>query len=175
MPTGQSHNVAGHPVPAPHPLLAHVPGTAVLTQPWSQTTQGESWRPGLHTGPGGGRMMILVSNLKFLIFIWQYRIPTLEEKNLNIECRNSAPTPLLLCHTLVTPPRYHPETGWTERVLIILCIPIVTYLFLMPEGQHNYTCPKGKTALAEGRSPPQELEVGPRSGPYLLVTGNSAN
>ena len=26
-----------------------------------------------------------------------------------------------------------------------------------------------KKALAEGRSPPQELEVGPRSGPYLLV------
>ena len=26
-----------------------------------------------------------------------------------------------------------------------------------------------KTALAEGRSPPQELEVGPRSRPYLLV------
>ena len=28
--------------------------------------------------------------------------------------------------------------------------------------------PKKKTS-AEGRSPPQELEVGPRSGPYLLV------
>ena len=26
-----------------------------------------------------------------------------------------------------------------------------------------------KKALGEGRSPPQELEVGPRSGPYLLV------
>ena len=26
-----------------------------------------------------------------------------------------------------------------------------------------------KKALAEGPSPPQELEVGPRSGPYLLV------
>ena len=26
-----------------------------------------------------------------------------------------------------------------------------------------------KKALAEGQSPPQELEVGPRSGPYLLV------
>ena len=26
-----------------------------------------------------------------------------------------------------------------------------------------------KKASAEGRSPPQELEVGPRSGPYLLV------
>ena len=32
-----------------------------------------------------------------------------------------------------------------------------------------YFCPKGKKALAEGRSPLQELEVGPRSGPYLLV------
>ena len=26
-----------------------------------------------------------------------------------------------------------------------------------------------KKATAEGRSPPQELEVGPRSGPYVLV------
>ena len=35
--------------------------------------------------------------------------------------------------------------------------------------QHKalYFCPKGKKNL--GRSPPQELEVGPRSGPYLLV------
>ena len=35
--------------------------------------------------------------------------------------------------------------------------------------QHNklFFCPKGKKSL--GRSPPQELEVGPRSGPYLLV------
>ena len=32
---------------------------------------------------------------------------------------------------------------------------------LLPKGQ--------KKALAKGRSPPQELEVGPRSGPYLLV------
>ena len=31
----------------------------------------------------------------------------------------------------------------------------------MPEGE--------KKPSAEGRSPPQELEVGPRSGPYLLV------
>ena len=37
--------------------------------------------------------------------------------------------------------------------------------------QHNkvFICPKGKKGSAEGRSPPQELEVGPRSGPYLLV------
>ena len=28
---------------------------------------------------------------------------------------------------------------------------------------------RAKKASAEGRSPPQELEVGPRSGPYLLV------
>ena len=28
-------------------------------------------------------------------------------------------------------------------------------------------CPKGKKSL--GGSPPQELEVGPRSGPYLIV------
>ena len=32
----------------------------------------------------------------------------------------------------------------------------------MPEGE--------KKVLAEGRSPQQELEVGPRSGPYLLVS-----
>ena len=31
----------------------------------------------------------------------------------------------------------------------------------LPEGQ--------KKASAEGRSPPQELEEGPRSGPHLLV------
>ena len=30
-----------------------------------------------------------------------------------------------------------------------------------------FFCPKGKKSL--GQSPPQELEVGPRSGPYLLV------
>ena len=28
---------------------------------------------------------------------------------------------------------------------------------------------RAKKASAEGQSPPQELEVGPRSGPYLLV------
>jgi len=28
---------------------------------------------------------------------------------------------------------------------------------------------RAKKASAEGRSPPQELEVGPLSGPYLLV------
>ena len=32
---------------------------------------------------------------------------------------------------------------------------------------------QGQKASAEGQSPPQELEVGPRSGPYLLVTINS--
>ena len=31
----------------------------------------------------------------------------------------------------------------------------------------SFCCPKGKKSL--GRSPPQELDVGPRSGPYLLV------
>ena len=30
--------------------------------------------------------------------------------------------------------------------------------------------PKAKKSLAEGQSPPQELEVSPRSGLYLLVT-----
>ena len=35
--------------------------------------------------------------------------------------------------------------------------------------QHNkpFFCPK--KAMPEGQSPPQELEVGPHSGPYLLV------
>ena len=39
--------------------------------------------------------------------------------------------------------------------------------------QHNrlFFCPKGQKSL--GRSPPQELEVGPRSGPYLLVFNKS--
>ena len=32
-----------------------------------------------------------------------------------------------------------------------------------------YVTRGAKKASAEGRSPPQELEVGPRSGPYLLV------
>ena len=32
-----------------------------------------------------------------------------------------------------------------------------------------FFCPKGKKSLGLGRSPLQELEVGPRSGPYLLV------
>ena len=38
--------------------------------------------------------------------------------------------------------------------------------------QHNklpFFCPKGKQSL--GQSLPQELEVGPRSGPCLLVQG----
>ena len=37
--------------------------------------------------------------------------------------------------------------------------------------QHNklFFARRAKKASAEGRSPPQELEVGPRSGPYLLV------
>ena len=40
-------------------------------------------------------------------------------------------------------------------------------------GQNSIKSPffarRAKRASAEGRSPPQELEVGPRSGPYLLV------
>ena len=37
--------------------------------------------------------------------------------------------------------------------------------------QHNklFFARRAKKASAKGRSPPQELEVGPRSGPYLLV------
>ena len=36
--------------------------------------------------------------------------------------------------------------------------------------QHNkvFFAQRAKKASAEGPSPPQELEVGPRSGPYLL-------
>ena len=37
----------------------------------------------------------------------------------------------------------------------------------MPEG--------GQKALAEGQSPPQELEVSPHSGLYLLVTNLKLN
>ena len=33
----------------------------------------------------------------------------------------------------------------------------------------SFFCPKGKKALAKGRSPPVELEVSLRSGPYLLI------
>ena len=39
-------------------------------------------------------------------------------------------------------------------------------------GTHSvkaFFCPKGKKASAESQSPPQELEVSPRSGLYLLV------
>ena len=35
-----------------------------------------------------------------------------------------------------------------------------------------FFAPRAKKALAEGRSPPQEVEVGPCSGPYLLVSLN---
>ena len=45
------------------------------------------------------------------------------------------------------------------------------YYWTQKMGQNSiksfFFCPKGKKRL--GRSPPQELEVGPRSGPYLLV------
>ena len=49
----------------------------------------------------------------------------------------------------------------------------------MAKNRHKkiFFCPKGKKrhrpkASAEGRSPPQELEEGPRSGPHLLVSTN---
>ena len=42
-------------------------------------------------------------------------------------------------------------------------------------GQNNtfksFFAQRAKKALPEGQSPPQELEEGPRSGPYLLVCG----
>ena len=34
----------------------------------------------------------------------------------------------------------------------------------------SFFAQREKNSSAEGRSPPQELEVGPRSGPYLLVS-----
>ena len=36
----------------------------------------------------------------------------------------------------------------------------------------SFSAQRTKKASAEGQSPPQELEVGPRSGPYLLVDFN---
>ena len=44
----------------------------------------------------------------------------------------------------------------------------------LAEGQGK-NWPKAKNALAEGQSPPQELEVSPRSGLYLLVMKYLAN
>ena len=38
----------------------------------------------------------------------------------------------------------------------------------LAEGQGK-NWPKAKNALAEGQSPPQELETSPRSGLYILV------
>ena len=41
--------------------------------------------------------------------------------------------------------------------------------------QRYYWTPKmaqGKKAWDKGRSPPHEIEVGPRSGPYLLICIN---
>ena len=37
----------------------------------------------------------------------------------------------------------------------------------------SFLAQRAKKASAEGQSSPQELEVGPRSGPYLLVTFES--
>ena len=39
------------------------------------------------------------------------------------------------------------------------------------DNKLSFFCPRAKKASAEGQSPPQELEVGPCSGPYLLVSG----
>ena len=45
-------------------------------------------------------------------------------------------------------------------------------------GQKQYKSPlfarRAKKALAEDQSPPQELELGPLSGPYLLVVIKNA-
>ena len=47
------------------------------------------------------------------------------------------------------------------------------YYWTPKMGQNSIKSPlfarRAKKTSAEGRSPPQELEVGPRSGPYLLV------
>ena len=47
--------------------------------------------------------------------------------------------------------------------MLLLKVTTVTTesIFLLPKGQ--------KKTLAKGQSPPQELEVGPLSGSYLLV------
>ena len=44
-------------------------------------------------------------------------------------------------------------------------------LLLNTKNRQNWakTARTAKKASAEDRSPPQELEIGPRSGPYLLV------
>ena len=90
------------------------------------------------------------------------------------------------CVTLRGPPLYS-ETGWTGElwwnpVLLIFFFVIVTnvttkcyhgYYRIPKMGQNSIKSPffarRAKKASVEGRSPPQELEVGPRSGPYLLV------
>ena len=38
----------------------------------------------------------------------------------------------------------------------------------------SFFAQRAKKASDEGQSPPQELEVGPHSGPYLLGTVNTA-
>ena len=42
----------------------------------------------------------------------------------------------------------------------------------LPSIISSFFARRAKQASAEGRSPPQELEVGPRSGPYLLLEVN---
>ena len=41
-----------------------------------------------------------------------------------------------------------------------------------PQG--TFFCQKGKKVSAKGRSPPQDLELGPCCGPDLLVTRESS-
>ena len=59
--------------------------------------------------------------------------------------------------------------------MLLLKVPKVTtgHQKLPNMGQNSIISPffagRAKKALAKGQSPPQELEVGPRSGPYLLV------
>ena len=55
---------------------------------------------------------------------------------------------------------------------IFLDFDIFYGFFLKCPKQHSKPlfCPKGKKSLGLGQSPAQDLEVGPRSGPYFLVS-----
>ena len=64
-------------------------------------------------------------------------------------------------------------------LLLLLNVTMVTtrQQKLPKMGQNNiksffFFARRAKKASVEGRSPPQELEVGPHSGPYLLVCYN---
>ena len=52
--------------------------------------------------------------------------------------------------------------------------PIITKIWAKTDIKKSFFAQRAKKkALAEGWSPPQELQEGPRSGPHLLVKKNS--